>query len=147
MGLELDVQYVTECTALPLESQLLHWSLAVLGDTEAVLSLRIVDEAESAELNQRYRHKHGPTNVLSFPFENPPGVVTGILGDIVICAPVVRREAKEQGKPEVAHWAHMLVHGIMHLQGFDHIHQEDAERMETAETQILTALGFADPYV
>lgn len=110
------------------------------------LSVRVVDEAEITELNQRYRSKSGATNVLSFPFEDPPGVQSDELGDIVICAPVVQREARQQGKREVAHWAHMVVHGVLHLCGYDHVDDAEAEIMESKETGILTGLGFPEPY-
>ncbi|MDH5649136.1 MAG: rRNA maturation RNase YbeY [Gammaproteobacteria bacterium] len=145
---ELDVQYASECGDLPKESDIARWAEAALeGIKESIgISVRIVDEAESAELNRQYRNKSGPTNVLSFPFEDPPGVKSEILGDLVICAPVVSREAQEQNKPEQAHWAHMVVHGIMHLRGYDHINDEDAGKMEKMETTILTRLGFDDPY-
>jgi probable rRNA maturation factor len=112
----------------------------------AELSIRIVDEAESAELNQSYRHKTGPTNILSFPCEVPSGVPNDLLGDLVICAPVVEREAREQGKLAEAHWAHMVVHGVLHLRGYDHLHDVEAEQMESMEIQILSGLGYPNPY-
>ena len=99
-----------------------------------------------AELNEQYRHKSGTTNVLSFPFENPPGAESNILGDIVVCAPVVEREAREQGKTLMSHWSHMVVHGILHLRGYDHETDDEAKAMEDLETQILTGLGFDAPY-
>ena len=110
------------------------------------ITVRVTDTDESAELNQRYRNKQGPTNVLSFPFEDPPGVTTDILGDLVICAPVVEQEAREQNKTMDAHWAHMLVHGVLHLCGYDHISPAEADEMESLETRILTGLGFPPPY-
>ena len=124
---------------------------------EAELGIRIVDEVESAELNQTYRDKPGPTNVLSFPFEMPDlpeGFATdeedeisaNLLGDLVICAPVVAREAAEQGKPEVVHWAHMVVHGMLHLLGYDHLEPAESAEMEEQERQILAGLGIVDPY-
>lgn len=149
MRLELDVQYASQQTGLPGEDAFAAWVTAALGEWRGpslAVTVRIVDEAESAELNQRYRGKVGATNVLSFPFETPPGADSDILGDIVICAPVVRREAEVQGKPENAHWAHMVAHGILHLRGYDHIEVADAEHMEGEETRILADLGFADPY-
>jgi len=149
MRLSLQVQYASECPRLPTKNAIADWARAALAETDggtAQVNVRIVDETESAELNKRYRKKDGPTNVLSFPFENPPGVETDILGDVVICAPVVEREASEQGKQRDAHWAHMVVHGIMHLQGYDHIDKKDARRMESMETRILEKLGFDDPY-
>jgi probable rRNA maturation factor len=143
----LTVQDVSGDGDVPDPAEIDRWvraALVVDGDRE--LNVRIVGEPEMAELNSRYRHKEGPTNVLSFPFESPPGADSEILGDIVICAPVVRREAGEQGKSLPAHWAHMVVHGIMHLRGYDHEIEADAERMEAAETEILTGLGFPAPY-
>lgn len=116
------------------------------GDDSVSLSVRVVDENEIADLNQRYRMKAGPTNVLSFPFEDPPGVESDELGDVIICAPVVQREAAEQGKSETAHWAHMVVHGVLHLCGYDHVDDADADVMESRETAILTGLGFPAPY-
>ncbi len=112
----------------------------------AELSIRIVDEAEGAELNKRYRGKPEATNVLSFPADLPEIVPISLLGDIVICAPVVTREAREQGKNNQAHWTHMVVHGILHLLGYDHINNDDAEQMEAIETNIVIALGFPPPY-
>jgi probable rRNA maturation factor len=147
MGLRLEAQYASEASGLPSEEDLSRWAAAALtepGDYELVV--RIVDEAESAALNNRYRGKPGPTNVLSFPFESPPGLELAHLGDLVICAPVVEREAREQGKPSEAHWAHMLVHGLLHLQGHDHQAEAEAEAMETLESAILAQLGYPNPY-
>jgi probable rRNA maturation factor len=112
----------------------------------AELSVRIVDEPEMRELNARYRHKDYPTNVLSFPAGLPPGVDVPLLGDIVICAPLVTREAAEQHKAPRAHWAHLLVHGTLHLLGHDHERARDAEVMEALERRILAGLKFPDPY-
>lgn len=112
----------------------------------AEVSIRIVDESESAELNQTYRHKSGPTNVLSFPCEVPAGVPNDLLGDLVICAPVVAREALEQGKNPEAHWAHMVIHGVLHLRGYDHLQEDEAEQMEALEVEILDGLGYPNPY-
>ena len=108
--------------------------------------VRIVSEKESAELNQRYRHKNGPTNVLSFAFESPPEVSIPLLGDIVVCAPVAAQEAVAQGKEKEAHWAHLIIHGSLHLLGFDHEEPTAASCMETLETNILAQLGYPDPY-
>jgi probable rRNA maturation factor len=116
------------------------------GCNNKELTIRIADEIEVSELNSRYRHKTGATNVLSFPFEDPPGVVTDILGDLVICAPVVQREADEQDKIVEAHWAHMLIHGVLHLCGYDHIDTDQAIEMEALETGIITGLGYPPPY-
>ena len=112
----------------------------------AEVFIRIVDESESAELNQTYRHKSGPTNVLSFPCEVPAGVPNDLLGDLVICAPVVAREALEQGKNPEAHWAHMVIHGVLHLRGYDHLQEDEAEQMEALEVEILDGLGYPNPY-
>lgn len=108
--------------------------------------MRVVGEAESAELNQRWRGKHGPTNVLSFSLGDTPGVSNCFLGDLVICAPVVAREAAAQGKSELTHWAHLVVHGIMHLRGYDHETDQDARVMEEREVDVMEQLGFGNPY-
>lgn len=110
------------------------------------ISIRINNETEMSALNERYRLKIGPTNVLSFPADLPPEIDSGLLGDIVICAPVVEREAKDQGKSVASHWAHMTVHGTLHLLGFDHIEAVEAEHMENLETRLLLSMGFPDPY-
>jgi probable rRNA maturation factor len=146
--LALDVQCVSAMRDVPPEAALRAWALAALdahGDA-VELVIRIVDEAESRTLNARYRHSDRPTNVLSFPFEAPPGIETGLLGDLVICAPVVAREAQEQGKPPAHHWAHMVVHGVLHLRGYDHVDDLRAQEMEALETRILKGLGIDDPY-
>jgi probable rRNA maturation factor len=146
--IDLDLQIATETAALPGETQFRLWVETALQGRrdEAELTIRIVDDEEGAELNETYRGKPGPTNVLSFPFEAPPGVELPLLGDIVICAPKVAREAAEQGKPLEAHWAHLTLHGCLHLLGYDHIEQEEAEAMEALETELLAALGYANPY-
>jgi probable rRNA maturation factor len=149
MKLDLDYQLALEPeSAVPGEGTVLRWVEAALTGRrdEAELTVRIVDEDESAELNSAYRKKQGPTNVLSFPFEAPPGVELPLLGDIVIAAPVVAREAREQGKAPDAHWAHMVVHGCLHLLGYDHIDAAEAEAMESLETEILAGLGYPNPY-
>ncbi len=133
--------------AVPEAELFQRWAVAAGPDADdAEVFIRIVDEAGSAELNQTYRHKPGPTNVLSFPCETPPGVPNPLLGDLVICAPVVEREAREQDKPAEAHWAHLVVHGVLHLRGYDHIEDDDAERMEAVEIDILARLGYPNPY-
>jgi len=124
------------------------WAHAALGGCDGPLQIviRVIDEEEAVLLNERYRGRPGPTNVLSFPFEAPPPVSSAVLGDVVICAPVVQREALEQGKRAYAHWAHMVVHGALHLLGFDHQSETQAAEMEARESRILAALGFSDPY-
>ena len=148
MTLEVDMQIATECSSLPAESDFTRWiSNALQGCKDnAEVVVRIVDEAESAELNQTYRNKSGSTNVLSFPFEAPAEVDMNLLGDLVICAPVIEREAKEQDKTVESHWAHMAVHGSLHLLGYDHQTDEQADEMETLETEILTGMGYSAPY-
>ena len=113
---------------------------------DAEVTIRLVDEKESHELNLEYRGKDKPTNVLSFPFEAPPGIELDLLGDLVICKQVVEKEAQEQNKPLAAHWAHMVVHGALHLLGYDHIDDAEAEEMESLETDIMQSMGFDDPY-
>ncbi|ABK35803.1 rRNA maturation RNase YbeY [Aeromonas hydrophila] len=150
MSVTLDLQLASASTdGLPSEAQLQGWlDGTILGfQQEAEVTVRIVDEAESNELNLTYRGKDKPTNVLSFPFEAPPGLELPLLGDLVICRQVVEREAAEQGKPLMAHWAHMVVHGSLHLLGYDHIEDDEAEEMETLERDIMQELGFADPYL
>lgn len=149
MSIILDLQLASTASDLPTESQIQQWlDAAILPfQAEAEVTVRIVDESESQQLNFDYREKDKPTNVLSFPFQCPPGIELPLLGDLVICAGVVAQEAKEQQKPLTAHWAHMVVHGSLHLLGFDHINDADAFEMEAEEIQILAELGFADPYL
>ncbi|SQH97250.1 rRNA maturation RNase YbeY [Haemophilus haemolyticus] len=146
----VDLQVATEnIEGLPTEEQIVQWATAAVqpeGD-EIEMTVRIVDEAESHDLNLTYRGKDRPTNVLSFPFECPDEVELPLLGDLVICRQVVEREAAEQEKPLMAHWAHMVVHGSLHLLGYDHIEDNEAEEMESLETQIMQGLGFDDPYL
>lgn len=147
MSFECDIQYEIEGT-LPSESQFQTWVNAALTDQldEGELCIRIVSQEESQTLNNAYRGKNKPTNVLSFPFEVPEGIPLQLLGDLVICADVVSQEAREQNKALFDHWAHMVVHGCLHLIGFDHINDEDAEEMENLEQKILASMDIADPY-
>jgi probable rRNA maturation factor len=149
MSIILDLQLASTASDLPSESQIQQWlDAAILPfQAEAEVTVRIVDESESQQLNFDYREKDKPTNVLSFPFQCPPGIELPLLGDLVICAGVVAQEANEQQKTLSAHWAHMVVHGSLHLLGFDHINDDDAAEMEAEEIQILAELGFADPYL
>jgi len=148
MPLILEVQYAISKGDLPAQTDLQHWAAAAIGNIkgQAELVIRIVDEAESATLNQQYRSKPGATNVLSFPFQAPPPIESNLLGDLVICAPVVSKQAAEQHKTERAHWAHMVVHGTLHLLGYDHMQPAEAAEMEHMEIEILAQLGFSDPY-
>ncbi len=145
MTICVDIQQASE-DPCPDPEQIRRWVEQALAGKDAEVSLRIVDEAEMTTLNHRYRGKQGPTNVLSFPFDPPPGVPTDFLGDIVICSSVVAKEAREQGKSLSAHWAHMVVHGLLHLQGYDHIDPKDALAMEQLEMKILARLGYDNPY-
>ncbi len=149
MAIILDLQQASTATDLPTEAELQRVLEAAIipFQADAEVTIRIVDEAESQQLNFDYREKDKPTNVLSFPFQCPPGIELPLLGDLVICAQVVAREAQEQQKTLQAHWAHMVVHGSLHLLGFDHINDADAEEMEAEEIQILQELGFANPYL
>lgn len=112
----------------------------------AEVAIVVVDADEGRDFNQRFRHRDYATNVLSFPYERLPGDRSGLLGDLVVCAPVVAREAREQGKNARDHYAHMTIHGVLHLLGHDHEIDKDAQRMEALETRILAGLGIADPY-
>ncbi|WP_341936480.1 rRNA maturation RNase YbeY [Marinimicrobium sp. C2-29] len=153
MDVQIDIAIASQSAGLPERAQLESWIGAALHAgtrqplSEAEVSVYLVDEAESRELNLRYRDKDKPTNVLSFPADLPPELNLPLLGDLVVCAPVVEREAREQGKTAQAHWAHMLVHGTLHLLGYDHIDPAEAEAMESLETRILTRLNYPAPYV
>lgn len=147
MTLELDVQYAIDLPGLPTVEQFEAWASAAAPDSgPAAVVVRIVGATESANLNERYRRTKGPTNVLSFPFEAPPHVETTLLGDLVLCAPVIVREAREQAKCEFSHWAHMVVHGMLHLQGYDHQTELQARAMEALEIEIMGRLGYPNPY-
>lgn len=149
-SLELHVGYGLPRAGLPASASFRRWIEAALRGAgrrkPAALAIRLVDADEGRALNRDYRGKDYATNVLSFPAELPPGVVLPLIGDLAICAPVVRREAAEQGKRERDHWAHLTVHGVLHLLGHDHIVEAEAEAMEALETRILSTLGIADPY-
>lgn len=157
VDLELDYQIALDgqgaafpAKGLPSEQQLHDWVCTALEQADyqqaAQLTIRVVGDKEMAQLNHTYRHKDGATNVLSFPFEAPPEVPLPLLGDIVVCAPVVAQEAQQQHKTLMQHWAHMVVHGVLHLLGYDHITGAQAEQMENLEIVILSRLGFANPY-
>ena len=145
--LTVDIQNVFEGTGVPRADQLQAWAqTAWQAEHDSEVTVRIVGAPESQALNHEYRGKDKPTNVLSFPFEAPPGITVPLAGDLVICAPVVEREATEQRKTLTAHWAHMVVHGMLHLQGYDHVDDGDAEIMEALEIRLLAQLGFGNPY-
>ena len=146
-GLTVDFQQVYAAPGIPSERAFQEWAqLAWQGEDPSEVTIRIVGSDESQALNHQYRGKNKPTNVLSFPFEAPAGITVPLAGDLVICAPVVEVEAREQQKSIEAHWAHMVVHGMLHLQGYDHIEDEDAEAMEALEVRLLAKLGFGNPY-
>jgi probable rRNA maturation factor len=147
--LELDLQIASDAASLPSEAQFRRWCELALRQRSAdsELTIRLVDEAEGRELNHTYRHKDYATNVLSFPADVPDEMLDiPLLGDLVICAPVVEREAHEQTKTREAHWAHLVIHGCLHLLGFDHIIDAEAEEMEALERELLAELGHPDPY-
>jgi probable rRNA maturation factor len=148
MAIVVDLQHACD-KIVPEPAQFNLWADAVLKqvDEDCELSIRLVDESESAELNSTYRNKNYPTNVLSFPFESPVPMTPRLLGDLVICVTVVEKEAAQQQKAVEAHWAHMVIHGCLHLLGYDHIEDEDAETMEALEVSILKSLGIANPYL
>lgn len=147
MTVLVDLQIATEFDT-PTVDAFQCWAEAALTEVEqdCELSIRLVDEQESAELNHQYRGKDGPTNVLSFPFEAPIELEPKLLGDLVICVPVVENEAQAQDKAVNDHWAHMVVHGCLHLLGYDHIEDEEAEQMEALEIRILNTLNIINPY-
>ena len=144
MSIELDLQLAVEDEqGLPTEQDIQQWLDKTIPQFQenAELTIRIVDTEESHQLNHEYRGKDKPTNVLSFPFEAPPGIELDLLGDLIICRQVVEKEAEEQNKPLLAHWAHMVVHGTLHLLGYDHIEDDEAEEMESLETEIMQVWG------
>jgi len=146
--LELDLQRATDAAA-PDDAAFRRWCELALRQRSAdsEMTIRLVDEAEGRELNHTYRHKDYATNVLSFPADVPDELLDiPLLGDLVICVPVVEREAAEQGKALEAHWAHLVIHGCLHLLGYDHIEDEEAEEMEALERTLLAELGHPDPY-
>ena len=148
MSIELDIQRASEAPEQPDDDSFIRWVGLALGTgTDRELTIRLVDEDEGRSLNHTYRGKDYATNVLSFPADLPPELDLPLLGDLVVCAPVVAREATEQGKPLNAHWAHMVIHGCLHLLGYDHIDDTEADEMETLERELLAKLSIADPYL
>jgi len=148
MGLAVDLQVADPAPSLPPAERIRDWARAAAGENvgDGELSIRIVDSAESSQLNERFRGVTGPTNVLSFPADLPVEIRPVPLGDLVICRPIVEQEARDQGKTTEAHWAHMVIHGVLHLLGHDHQTEDEAREMEALEVQILAGLGYPDPY-
>ncbi len=148
--LQIDIQRVSAVEHQPDDKSIQYWVQTALEleslNGQIELCVRIVDEAEMSVLNQQYRQRSGSTNVLSFVTENIPELPFQILGDMVICASVVSQEAHQQQKTFNSHWAHMVIHGVLHLCGYDHIHDVDAQQMELRELLILNKLGFTNPY-
>lgn len=145
----VDIQNACDAQELPTDDLFQQWvdtTLASVTEQEFELTIRLVNITESQQLNKQYRQKDKPTNVLSFPFEVPEGIELNLLGDLVICSSVVENEAKTQNKALFDHWAHMVIHGCLHLLGYDHINDTDANEMETLEIQILAKLFIANPY-
>lgn len=144
------VGYGVPRSGLPSSIRLRGWVAAALAGARrrraTELSIRIVDDAEARALNRDYRNRDYATNVLSFPADLPPGITVPLIGDIVLCAPVIAREAQEQGKVLGDHYAHLTIHGVLHLLGFDHGTDAEAARMEALETRILAGLGIGNPY-
>lgn len=147
MRAKIDLQNDESLTNLPVQQDFETWVNAALVQKFDNLeqTIRLVGEAESRALNSQYRAKNAPTNVLSFTVENAY-LDYECLGDLVICAPIVEQEAQQQGKPLPAHWAHMVIHGMLHLQGYDHQKAAEADEMEALEAKILSTLGYTNPY-
>ncbi len=149
MACHVAVQYACDTSIAPDKRLFERWVQAAIDVLDSVkhceVTVRVVGTAESGALNERFRHKTGPTNVLSFAYDGTADA-TRVTGDIVICAPVVQQEARDHGKPETAHWAHMVVHAIMHLSGHDHETPDQADLMEMLEARALSAIGFGNPY-
>ena len=148
MSIELDLQIACDDNNLPSEADFQLWINTALSSYNKPfeLTVRVVTSEESQALNLQYRNKDKPTNVLSFPFDVPEGIDLALLGDLVICAEVVRLEAQQQNKAVHDHWAHMVIHGCLHLLGFDHIEDNDAQEMEALEIKLLSTLNINDPY-
>lgn len=147
--IKIRIQTITNNTFIPSRYFLQQWVNKALAKhvTSNEVNIRLVSKRESAELNSIYRCKKGPTNILAFPFEPPPEIFSAFLGDLVICAALVNQQAKQQAKTRLAHWAHLIIHGCLHLIGYDHIHATEARKMERLEIQLLKELGYENPYV
>ncbi len=144
--MKVEVQYAVPRQTVPSPEDFRRWVKAALEGREAELTVRLVNKETISALNRTYRHREGPTNVLSFPFDPPPGIEMDYLGDILLCAPRIQEEAQEQQKPLEAHYAHLTLHGVLHLLGFDHHTPAEAEVMEGRERALMASLGYGDPY-
>lgn len=146
---KITVQIIASNTFIPSRYFLQQWVNKALSlhTANSQVNIRLVNKKESAQLNYTYRHKKGPTNILSFSFEPPPGIKSPFLGDLVICATLVNQEAKQQQKTHLAHWAHLVIHGCLHLLGYEHRNDKEAKRMETLEIQLLEDLAYENPYI
>ncbi len=144
----VDFQIVSDSKQLPSQTLFKGWVDAVLKDDsqDSEIVIRIVDEDEMIQFNQQYRNKIGSTNILSFPFDAPEGVESELLGDLLICAPVIECEASQQTKKLEHHWAHMIIHGVLHLIGYNHLEKLEAEEMESLEIKILRSIKIDNPY-
>jgi len=149
MAITLDLQIACKNNKIPTEDQFQLWVNTALKpyNKSFELTVRIVELQESQQLNQQYRDKDKPTNVLSFPFEVPDGIELDLLGDLVVCASVVEQEAQQQNKTIQSHWAHMIIHGCLHLLGYDHISELEAQEMEGLEVKLLSSLNIENPYI
>jgi len=156
MNVTIDLINACTDTMLPSDQEFQQWTEAAMAAVSAIngatladnteLSIRLVDETESAFLNENFRQKQGATNILSFPFDGIKGTDINLLGDIAICAPLVKKEAADQNKSIESHWAHLTIHGVLHLYGYDHEKDDAAKKMEALEISILNSLGFSNPY-
>ncbi len=141
----VEIQQISQEAHIPIQQQFELWAQLLLNKANEAVLIRIVDKAESQQLNHQYRHKNAPTNVLSFP-DTLPFEINPFIGDLIICAPIITEQAIAQNKPIEAHWAHMVIHGMLHLHGYDHINAEDATIMEQIEINLLKQLGIPNPY-
>jgi len=148
MTVTIDLSIASHSNQIPSETAFKKWvnAVAISQSEDYEISIHVIDEKESSSLNHTWRNKEGPTNVLSFPADLPEGVPISLLGDLAVCAPVIEKEASEQAKSLEAHWAHIIIHGTLHLFGYDHVDESEAEEMESMEIDIMKRLGFSNPY-
>jgi probable rRNA maturation factor len=149
MNIDITLQNVSKTKSIPSKRLFQAWANKAYGKRKKKyeIVIRIVDAKEINELNKKFRKKNKPTNIISFNFYPPAGVKTNLLGDLVICAPIMRKEAKSQNKTFISHWAHITIHGVLHLLGLDHMNKKEAQKMEKLEIKLLGELGFANPYI